>query len=101
MNELGRDYLYQQPWICYKHGYFTMDKEQYFNDHMAKVEHYGEGTNGTCESCKVFLPNFRYKFLGLEEPPIHLCPTCQLVPDIINKIREKRKAVYPGLMKAL
>lgn len=92
----GNSLLYTAPWICYQHGLVTFDKPFFFR-HLLDVAHYHEGTDGICESCNMFLPNWRALYRGLKEPTIILCSKCELIPDIIQKIVDKRKAEYPSL----
>lgn len=90
----GREVLYQVPWICHQHGYITMKKEDFFGIHMTQVEHFHEGTGGTCESCGKYLPTFKTRYEGMSEPRIDLCSECQLIPNIRNLIRDKRKSRF-------
>ena len=92
----GTDLLYTAPWICYEHGIVTFDKPFFFR-HLLDVAHYQEGQDGTCESCGMHLANWRALYRGLKEPTIILCGKCELIPDIIQKIVDKRKADYPSL----
>jgi hypothetical protein len=90
------DLLYTAPWLCYSHGIVTFDKAFFFR-HLLEEPHYHEGMDGTCESCGLYLPNWRCLYRGLKEPPIILCRICELIPDIIQKIVDKRKSQYPEL----
>jgi hypothetical protein len=87
---------YEVPWICYDHGFITQDKALYWQ-HMAQMDHYHLGTNGTCEMCGTLLPQFKAKYTSLMEPVIILCDSCLKIPNVYKLVRDKRNAIYPAL----
>ncbi len=90
----GPKLVYKSPWLCYVHGYVGRDEAD-FLDHLVALPHYRTGGKCRCERCKKKLQSYRVLHEGVDEPVIILCPECQLIPNVKQWVRAKRKAQYP------
>lgn len=84
--------VYEPPWICYKHSYWTQDKAAFF-EHLHNVPHEIEGKD-ICHKCGVEV-EYRIPFEGLNEPVIVLCQACEKIPNAREYVRAQRRAEFP------
>jgi len=86
--------VYEAPWICYLHNFFTKNKVE-FMQHMHDVPHTAQGNNAPCERCGKKIRQWKVPYFGINEPIIILCKACQAIPNVIEFIRAKRRSEFP------
>jgi hypothetical protein len=84
--------IYEAPWICHAHQYWTQDKKEFF-EHLHNVPHRQYGDDN-CARCGIFC-HYDVEFTGLNEPVIPLCEVCKKIPNVKEYVRAKRRAEFP------